>query len=77
MNNVLYITRTPFVDARFDSFANNQKLVTCYCDRAQRVLKNSHFVVSQKKKYIFVRALSDSDQKTLPAIYHYLSGTLT
>lgn len=74
MSNALYVARNPHVDLRLDKLANDHKLITCYRDKHQRVLKNEKLIVSQKKKYIFLRVLSDKDISSLPDLYQYLAG---
>lgn len=74
MSNTLYITRNRRVDTKLNKLVDDNKLVTCYRDRNQRIFKNEKLIVSQKKKYIFLRLLSDEDINLLPNLYHYLVG---
>lgn len=74
MSNTLYIPRNRHVDKQLSKLADIQGLVVCYRDKSQRILKNEKLVVSQKKKYIFLRVFSGEDTHSISSIYQYLVG---
>ena len=74
MNNSLYIERNSHVDDRLNKLVDAQRLVTCYLDKKQRILKNEKLVIAQKKKYLFLRVFSAEDPTSLPYLHDYLAG---
>ena len=74
MNNSLYIERNSHVDDRLNKLVDAQRLVTCYLDKKQRILKNEKLVIAQKKKYLFLRVFSAEDTTSLPYLHDYLAG---
>lgn len=74
MNNTIYIERNARVDKQLNKFVETQGLVLCYQDKTQRILKNEKLIVSQKRKYIFLRVFSDGNSLSATNIYQYLVG---
>lgn len=73
MNNTLYIVRNARVDLQLQKLVNSLNLVACYKDKDQCVMRNEKLIITQKKKYIFLRMFSD-DSRSLSDIHHYLAG---
>ena len=59
MNNALYLVRNKRVDEIIGSFIIKYKLELCYNTKKEKILKNENVILSQKKKYIFLRVFAE------------------
>ena len=58
MNSHLYLPRNRAVDCKINTLIKNYGLTLSYNERNEKIYKNEDIIVSLKKSYIFMHAIS-------------------
>lgn len=59
MDNALYLLRSKSSEGKISSLIQKYNLEFCYDTKTEKVLKNENMLLLLKKKYIFLRVLTE------------------
>lgn len=71
MNNSLYMIRNRRLNRKLDQLIKDCNLDLCYQDRKEKIFKGDEFLISLKRKYMFLYSFSD-DISLIPKIQRFL-----